>query len=86
VLPALRDMMRAVVTSGTATPLATLPGPPVFGKTGTAEYGTATPPRAHAWFMGYRGDLAFAVFVQDGQSSHTSAVPMARAFLAALAG
>jgi cell division protein FtsI/penicillin-binding protein 2 len=86
VLPALRDMMRAVVTSGTATPLASLPGTPVSGKTGTAEFGTATPPHAHAWFIGYRGDLAFAVFVQDGESSHTSAVPMARTFLTALPG
>jgi cell division protein FtsI/penicillin-binding protein 2 len=83
-LPALRDMMRAVVTEGTATPLATLPGGPVAGKTGTAEHGTATPPQAHAWFIGYRGDLAFAVFVQDGQSSKRTAVPVARAFLAAL--
>jgi cell division protein FtsI/penicillin-binding protein 2 len=81
VLPALRDMMRAVVTSGTATPLADIPGAPISGKTGTAEYGTATPPRAHAWFIGYRGDFAFAVFVQDGESSHTAAVPLAHTFL-----
>lgn len=80
VLPALRDMMRAVVTEGTAAALAPLPGA-VSGKTGTAEYGTAVPPRSHAWFTGWRGDLAFAVFVQDGQSSKTTAVPVARAFL-----
>jgi cell division protein FtsI/penicillin-binding protein 2 len=83
-LPALRTMMRAVVTDGTATALRDLPGAPVAGKTGTAEYGTETPPRSHAWFTGYRGDLAFAVFVQDGQSSGTTAVPTARAFLAGL--
>jgi cell division protein FtsI/penicillin-binding protein 2 len=84
VLPALRDMMRAVVTDGTGRALADLPGEPVFGKTGTAEYGTETPPRAHAWFIGYRGDLAFAVFVQDGEHGRTAAVPVARTFLAAL--
>jgi cell division protein FtsI/penicillin-binding protein 2 len=84
VLPALRDMMRAVVTEGTATALRDAPGGPVAGKTGTAEYGTAVPPRSHAWFTGYQDDLAFAVFVQDGQSSGTTAVPVARAFLGAL--
>jgi len=84
VLPALRDMMRAVVTEGTATALRDVPGGPVSGKTGTAEYGTEVPPRSHAWFTGFRGDLAFAVFVQDGQSSGTTAVPVARAFLTSL--
>ena len=84
VLPALRDMMRAVVTEGTATALRDVPGGPVSGKTGTAEYGTEVPPRSHAWFTGFQDDLAFAVFVQDGQSSGTTAVPVARAFLTAL--
>jgi cell division protein FtsI/penicillin-binding protein 2 len=84
VLPALRDMMRAVVTDGTATALRDVPGGPVSGKTGTAEYGTEVPPRSHAWFAGFQGDLAFAAFVQDGQSSGTTAVPVARAFLTGL--
>jgi cell division protein FtsI/penicillin-binding protein 2 len=78
----LRDLMRATVTSGRATELADLPGE-VAGKTGTAEYGTATPPRSHGWFAGYRGDLAFAVFVYDGQTSKV-AVAIAHAFLAEL--
>lgn len=79
-LNTIRTFARAVVTEGTATDLAGLPGN-VAGKTGTAEYGTATPPRSHAWFVGYQGDLAFAVFIEDGESSHTTAVPVARAFL-----
>jgi cell division protein FtsI/penicillin-binding protein 2 len=85
VLPALREMMRAVVTEGTASALAAAGtgADAVSGKTGTAEYGTEVPPRSHAWFAGFRDDLAFAVFVQDGQSSRTTAVPVARAFLAA---
>lgn len=82
-LAALREMMRAVVTSGTAASLADLPGE-VSGKTGTAEYGTDTPPRSHSWFVGYRGDLAFAVFVADGKSAGTLALPIAQTFLRAV--
>ncbi len=78
----LHDLMRAVVTSGRATALDDLPGD-VAGKTGTAEYGTATPPRSHGWFAGYRGDLAFAVFVYDGQTSNV-AVAITHTFLASL--
>lgn len=85
VLEALRPMLREVVTEGTAAALAGLPGE-VAGKTGTAEFGTGDPPPAHAWFAGYRGDLAFAVLVEGGQSSSTTAVPMAAAFLTELGG
>lgn len=48
----------------------------VHGKTGTAQ----TTGSAHGWFTGYRDDLAFAVLVQDGQSS-TAAVAVTRTFL-----
>jgi cell division protein FtsI/penicillin-binding protein 2 len=81
-LPTIRDLIRAVVTEGTARALRGHRG--LAGKTGTAEYGTATPPRAHSWFAGYRGDLAFAVFVADGDTSGHPAVPIAGKFLAAL--
>lgn len=84
VLPPLRSFMRAVVTSGTATGLNGVPGGPVAGKTGTAEYGTARPPHSHAWFAGYQGDLAFATFIAGGESSKTTAVPISAAFLRAL--
>jgi cell division protein FtsI/penicillin-binding protein 2 len=86
VLDALRPMMREVVLSGTATAL-TDRGE-VFGKTGTAEFGTNTPPDAHGWFMGYQlrgpqGDLALAVLVEGGQSS-SLAVGVTDAFLGGL--
>lgn len=86
VLDALRPMMRQVVLSGTATALADRGE--VFGKTGTAEFGSNTPPDAHGWFMGHRvggpqGDLAFAVLVEAGGSSSV-AVGVADAFLGAL--
>jgi cell division protein FtsI/penicillin-binding protein 2 len=65
VAPTLRELMRLVVTSGTGT-AANVAGPPVHGKTGTAEFGTRQPPQTHAWFVGFRGDLALAVLVEGG--------------------
>jgi len=74
----LRQMMRAVVTEGTGARLAGLGE--VHGKTGTAEF--TNDGRAHGWFVGYRGDVAFAVLVVDGGSSEP-AVAAAERFLAA---
>ncbi len=81
----LRSLMREVVTSGTATVLAKAPGSPVMAKTGTAEYGSGASPKTHAWMIGYQGDIAFAVYVQDGQSGGTVAGPLALSFLQNLA-
>ena len=68
ILDQLRPMMRAVVTSGTGT--AANGQGEVFGKTGTAEYaGSGGENQAHGWFTGYRGDLAFATLIVDGESS-----------------
>ena len=77
----LRDLMRLVVTNGTATILKSVPGGPVYGKTGTAEYGTKNPPATHAWMVGWQGNVAFAVLVEDGKSGATVAAPIAKAFL-----
>ncbi|WP_369141217.1 penicillin-binding transpeptidase domain-containing protein [Modestobacter versicolor] len=86
VLDQLRPMMRQVVVGGTATALADRGE--VYGKTGTAEFGDATPPESHGWFVGYQlggpqGDIAFAVLVEAGQSS-SAAVAVTDAFLGAL--
>ncbi|HET9186920.1 MAG TPA: penicillin-binding transpeptidase domain-containing protein, partial [Acidothermaceae bacterium] len=81
----LRTLMRLVVTSGTATVLAGAPGGPVMAKTGTAEFGTANPPKTHAWLIGYQGDIAFAVYVEEGKSGGTVAAPVALKFLQNLA-
>jgi cell division protein FtsI/penicillin-binding protein 2 len=86
VITQLHSLMREVVTVGTGTVLLKAPGGPVMGKTGTAEYGPGTTPKTHAWFVGYQGDIAFAVYVQDGQSGGTVAAPVALAFLQNLAG
>jgi Penicillin binding protein transpeptidase domain/NTF2-like N-terminal transpeptidase domain len=82
ILTTVRPMMRAVVTSGTAAGVGFPPG--VYGKTGTAEYGTGLNPPSHGWFIGYRGDLAFAVLVEGGGTGADSAGPIANAFLRGL--
>lgn len=76
VLDAVRAMMREVVTTGTARALAGLGD--VRGKTGTAQLPDRT--RAHGWFAGYRGDLAFAVLV-EGAGSSGPAVDASATFL-----
>ncbi|MGX2993045.1 penicillin-binding transpeptidase domain-containing protein [Streptomyces sp. JNUCC 64] len=76
----LRSLMRAVVTEGSGEALRGLPGAP-GAKTGTAEFGTGTPPRTHAWFIGFQGDLAFAVLIEDGGSGGADAGPVAASFL-----
>jgi cell division protein FtsI/penicillin-binding protein 2 len=75
----LRSLMRLVVTSGTAAHAGLPPG--TFGKTGTAEFGTANPPQTHAWFAGFRGDVAFAVIVEGGGVGGAVAAPIAAVFL-----
>ena len=83
-LSTLRALMRSVVTSGTGTALASVPGE-VAGKSGTAEYGGGDPPPTHAWFIAFRGDLAIAVLVENGRSGGSVAAPIAARFFQALA-
>ncbi|GAA4615467.1 penicillin-binding transpeptidase domain-containing protein [Actinoallomurus liliacearum] len=80
VVAGLRSMMRAVATRGTAA-RAGLPAG-TAGKTGTAEYDAQG--HTHAWFIGYRGDLAFAVFVLHGGDGGQVAGPVAARFLAVI--
>jgi peptidoglycan glycosyltransferase len=88
----MREAMRGVVDSGTATRL-DVPGFDVAGKTGTAQLGT-DPPRSHAWIIGFAGpegeepSIAVAVIIegQPGASEQTGgrvAAPIAQALLAA---
>jgi cell division protein FtsI/penicillin-binding protein 2 len=78
VADALRVMMREVVTRGTAKTLAGQGQ--LYGKTGTAEY---SPTGAHGWFVGFRGNLAFATLVVDAGSSGP-ALDVSRRFLSTL--
>jgi cell division protein FtsI/penicillin-binding protein 2 len=84
----LQQLTRAVVTEGSGSEVAGVPGPDVHGKTGTAEYGNEDPPRTHAWFIGYQDDLAFVVLVAETRDSFGGqvAAPIAADFLTELRG
>lgn len=71
ILDGLRSMMRLVVTDGTAKEINGVGQ--VYGKTGEAEFDGGS----HAWFTGYRGDLAFAALIVGGGTS-SRAVRMVR--------
>jgi hypothetical protein len=79
IVDTLRPMMRAVVTIGTAAGVGLPSG--TYGKTGTAEYMNGSRTDSHGWFIGYRGDVAFAVLVEGGGYGADSAGPIANAFL-----
>jgi cell division protein FtsI/penicillin-binding protein 2 len=80
---ALHQMMREVVTGGTGVKVKNVKGAPISGKTGTAEFDN-NPAHTHSWFMGFRGDVAFAVFVENGGMSTEAAVPIAGKFFTIL--
>ena len=72
----LQELMRGVVTDGTSTFLRDVPGEPVGAKSGTAQYGTDDPPATHAWMIAFQGDLAVAVFVEEGDYGTATAGPI----------
>lgn len=85
----LRSLMRAVVTEGHLQDLDAHPGGEVIGKTGTAEFGEADPdrggfPRTHSWVIAAQADLAFSVFVEDGDYGSVTGAPLAKKFLDAV--
>jgi cell division protein FtsI/penicillin-binding protein 2 len=80
----LRQMMAEVVSNGTGVPAAVPGKPQVSGKTGTAEFGSANPPTTHAWFIGFQGDVAFAVLVEGGGVGGSVAAPLAAKFVGGL--
>ena len=80
----LREMMADVVASGTAAGTG-LPST-THAKTGTAQYYTGGKLHTDAWLMGYNGDLAFALVVQDSDGINGGPLdgPLVAKFLNAL--
>ncbi|MQA95142.1 MAG: cell division protein FtsI [Streptosporangiales bacterium] len=80
-LSGLRSAMRATVKQGAARS-ADLPGEPISGQVGTAVRKSGDSQRSLDWFVGYRGDIAFAVVVETpARMRNAYAVPTAAAFL-----
>jgi cell division protein FtsI/penicillin-binding protein 2 len=79
----LQSLTETVVREGTGV-RAQVPGKPVSGKTGTAEFGQEVPPKTHAWFVGYSGPYAFAVLIEDGGVGGEVAAPIASKLVAGL--
>ncbi|GAP78139.1 MULTISPECIES: penicillin-binding transpeptidase domain-containing protein [Brachybacterium] len=79
----MQEMLRGVVTDGSLDDFADLPGEPVIGKTGTAEYTNEEGELAlHSWVIVAQGDLVVAAFVEDGSYGSITAGPIAREVLA----
>lgn len=75
----LKKMMAGTVTHGTLVDLQAIPGPTVYGKSGTAEYDADH--NAHAWVIAIQGDLAVAAFVAEGNGGAQTAGPLVSDFL-----
>ena len=78
-LASLRDLMRDAVRSGAAR-RANVSGQLVYGQVGTAPLTSGKHEKWATWFVGYRGDIAFAA-VEFTASPQASAAPLARSFL-----
>ena len=80
----MQQMLRGVVTDGSLDAFADLPGDPVIGKTGTAEWTDENGElKLHSWVIVAQGDLVVAVFVEDGSYGSVTAGPIAREVLEA---
>lgn len=78
VIAALRKLMRASVRKG-AGRAANVPGDPVYGQIGNSALTVGKGLRS-AWFVGYRGKIAFAV-IEFTKSPNMSDASLAGAFL-----
>ena len=78
----MQEMLRGVVTDGSLDDFADLPGEPVIGKTGTAEWTNSEGElKLHSWVIVAQGDVVVAAFVEDGSYGSVSAGPIAREVL-----
>ncbi len=77
----LRSLMAGVVETGTAEMLQDVPGAPVIAKTGTAQFVADGEDLAHTWLIAVHGDLAVALFFNEGLGGGHDNGPVVRDFL-----
>ena len=77
----LRALFRGVVTTGTGRGLLDVPGKPVIAKTGTAEFDRDGKRLTHTWMIAAQGDLAIAVYVDQGKTGSDTSGPIVESFL-----
>lgn len=77
----VREGMRMTVTQGTAKSLQVLPVD-AAGKTGTAQFDSANPNAAHAWFTAFapyeNPQIVITVLIEAGGEGSTAATPVVR--------
>jgi cell division protein FtsI/penicillin-binding protein 2 len=83
-LDSLRSLMRDAVRSGAARG-ANVGGQLVYGQVGTTQLTSGRHQKWATWFVGYRGDIAFAA-VEFTASPRVSAAPLAASFLRSAPG
>lgn len=83
----LKELMREVVLSGTATRIKDTNNYEAYGKTGSAEF-SSDKSASHAWFTGFANyggkKVAVTVIIEEGGSGGEKAVPVAKSVLDAL--
>ncbi|MEV4900268.1 penicillin-binding transpeptidase domain-containing protein [Citricoccus sp. NPDC055426] len=80
----LQELMAGVVETGTAEMLQDVPGAPVLAKTGTAQFVADGEDLAHTWLIAIHGDLAVALFFNEGLGGGYDNGPVVRDFLTAV--
>ena len=77
----LRTLMTDTVNFGSLDSLIDVPGDPVYAKTGTAEAGEGDDSYAHTWVIAMQGDLAVAIFLEEGEFGGSTNGPLLQEFL-----
>ena len=77
----LRELMYDTVTFGTLSSMDPVPGDHVYAKTGTAEAGEDDDSYAHTWVAALQGDLAVAIFLEEGEFGGSTNGPLLHEFL-----